>query len=89
MPIKTDSEKMMAPSNNEYKIISLQKKFKFGPAIGKGFKVSPISKDSSVYLDDLPTFAFKNCRVNIAPSIYLKICELIFSGKPLASKGGG
>ena len=89
MPIKTDSEEMLAPSNNEYKIISSQKKFKFGPAIGKGFKVSPISKDSSVNFDDLPTFAFKNYGVNIAPSIYLKICELIFSGKPLASKGGG
>ena len=89
MPIKTDSEEMLAPSNNEYKIISSQKKFKFGPAIGKGFKVSPISKDSSVYFDDLPTFAFKNYGVNIAPSIYLKIFEFIFSGKPLTSKGGG
>ena len=89
MPIKTDSEEMLAPSNNEYKIISSQKKFKFGPTIGKVFKVSPISKDSSVNFDDLPTFAFKNYGVNIAPSIYLKICELIFSGKPLASKGGG
>ena len=90
MAIKTDSEKMVAPSNNENKFIYPQKKFKFGPVIGISVKVSHILKDSSVYFDDIPTFAFKNYWVNIAPLIYLKICKLISSGKPLlASKGGG
>ena len=54
-----------------------------------GVKDTPIKKASSVYLDHLPSFAFQEFGVNVAPNFYLKVCMLIFPSRPLAFKGGG
>ena len=76
MPIKTDSEKMVAPSNNGYRIISSQ-------AIRMGVIVK-----LSVF-DDLLSSVCKTFGTYIAPITYLKSCLLISPRKPLAFKGGG
>jgi hypothetical protein len=76
MPIKTVSEKMVAPSNNGYKITS-------SPAIRMGVIVK-----SSVF-EDLLSSVCKTFGTYIAPITYLKSCLLISPRKPLAFKGGG
>ena len=82
MPIKTDSEKMVAPSNNGYRIISSQEKFKIRPAIRMGVNVK-----SSVFEDQL-SFVCKTFGFYVAPSTYLKSCLIIFLQRTLAFKGG-
>jgi hypothetical protein len=84
MHIKIDSEKMVAPSNKDLKIISSQG-LKFGPAIRMGVNVT---LKSSVF-EDLLSFVCKTFRTYVAPSTYLKSCLLIPLRIPLAFKGGG
>jgi hypothetical protein len=79
MPIKIDSEKMVAPSKNEYRM------FKFIPAIRMGVNVT---LKSSVF-EDLLLFVCKTFGSYVVPPTYLKPCFLISLRRPLAFKGGG